>query len=560
MSTSRVSSATSSAQPMCARKFTAAQCFQLVEHLSPTRALYKAACRRLRDMAQTKGTEAQTAEAISPNVINAPAVTNPSRLEPFVPAVVWRAATCPALVHQVLLPAVRASASFCASAYFYARSVPRLKAVKERVYAAAPIAEQRELAATDAFVNALLAVIDARRRDRANHRTRGRLGSASYVAQVTHGSHAPCTNRPLNLNASPNSALNLTLNSAPNSTAQLDSKQQLKTTEQQMEQQEQDVEREQRVEQEQEEQGATIDEHILACRPRLPGSLRYRVIRVRCAEATELASYTRPWVVPCTLHDAWTGTYEERVLMIKHEPVFKDDAVQRIQQYLLHADPDLDLVPYEVMPVAPDRGFILFLDSSEPLAGIQKKGTLLDYLLAQNQHKTVGEVQRTFMRSCAASAVLSLLCGFGDRHLNNILVRGTSLVHVDFEYLFGEEPALSTTSLTLPPQTVRLTKPMLDVFSATHYDEFLAQCAAINRLARSVAPDIYCIAQSLAAVGAVTHDRLEKHFNQFLLPYTVTSNREADQFILSVVENNTQASSSTGFRGLAGAVLERLFR
>jgi len=248
------------------------------------------------------------------------------------------------------------------------------------------------------------------------------------------------------------------------------------------------------------------------------------------------------------------------VLMVKHEPVFKDDAVQRIQQYLLQADPSLALVPYAVTPLAPDRGLVLFLDKSEPLASIQQKGTLLGHLLTNNQASTVGQVQQTFMRSCAASAVLSLLCGFGDRHLNNILVRETSIVHVDFEYLFGEEPALSTARLTLPPQTVRLTKPMLDVFSASHYDEFLAQCTMINRLARAVAPDLYCIAQALVPVGAVTHERLEGHFNQFLLPCTVTSNHEADQFIISVVESNTQASSSTGIRGLAGAVIECLFR
>ena len=247
-----------------------------------------------------------------------------------------------------------------------------------------------------------------------------------------------------------------------------------------------------------------MDQHILDARPRLPGSLRYRVTGVHCASAAELGSYTRPWVVPCTLYDTRTGKSEERVLMVKHEPVFKDDVVQRIQHYLLHADPSLELVPYEVMPVAPDRGFILFLDNSEPLASIQKRGTLLDYLLSRNQNARVGDVQRTFMRSCAASAVLSLLCGFGDRHLNNILVRETSIVHVDFEYLFGEEPALSATRLTLPPQTVRLTKPMLDVFSGTHYDEFLAQCAAVNRLARSAAPDMFCIALSLVSVGAVT--------------------------------------------------------
>lgn len=457
-----------------------------------------------------------------------------SSLEPFAPTLLWKAAECPALVHDVLLPAVRASASFCASAYFYARSQPRLFSLKEQMYAAAPVCEQRELAASDAFVNALLSVVDTFRR-------RGRAGSSAVMLPLHVAGSGNCNDK---------------VGEMDGASAAHESR-----GDQHRDQHREHGEQGGGYKEEASQYGgAAIDQHIFDAQPRLPGSMRYRVLQVDCAAATELASYTRPWVVPCTLLDCCTGRQEARVLMVKNEAVFKDDVVQRIQQYLRHVDPSLALVPYVVTPVAPDRGIVLFLDKCESLASIQKKGTLLSYLLSHNQSATVGNVQQAFMRSCAASAVMSLLCGFGDRHLNNILVHGTSLVHVDFGYLFGEEPALSTACLTLPPQNVRLTKGMLEVFSGTHYDEFLSQCARVNRLARSVGPDLFCIAQALAPVGAITQDRLEAHFNQYMLPYTVTSNREADQFILSVVENDALASSSAGFRSVAGAVIECLFR
>ena len=305
---------------------------------------------------------------------------------------------------------------------------------------------------------------------------------------------------------------------------------------------------------------ASIDRHVLASPPRLPGTVRFRVVRVACETATQLQSYTRPWVVTCTMMDCTTGREEQRALMLKREPVFKDDVVQRIQHYLLRVDSSLSLVPYVVTPIAPSSGLVLFLDDCESLASIQKRCSISAHLMANNQSLPVGDIQQQFMRSCAASAVLSLACGFGDRHLNNILVRKTSLVHVDFSYLFGEEPAISTSQFTLPTQSIRMTTGMIDVFRDNHYDAFLTLCAQINRLVRSVASELFCIAQALVCVNSISWDRLEAHFNQYMLPYTVTSNSDADRFIISVLEHDAHTTSSTGIRTFVGALLDLFAR
>jgi hypothetical protein len=391
--------------PACSTQLTVANCFQIFRNLPPQHCLHERARRRLSLLLLD--------------------------LEPFAPTLLWQALSTPEVLRDVLLPAVRASHSFCVSAYFYARAHPNLRHIKARIYEQARSQHQQEIAASEVFLTALLALM---------------------------GPDMSVSNR-----------------------------------------------------------SAALDRHVLDPQPFVPGSVQFRVVDVDTGSILQLDSYTRPWVVTCTLLDVRTHRRIDRVLMLKNEPVFKDDIVQRLQWYLLKKDPTLALTPYLVTPVAPQRGIIMFLDECASLDKIQKEeGSISSYLMAHNQDKTIAEVQLSFMRSCAASAVLSLLCAFGDRHLNNILVRKDQLVHVDFSYLFGEEPALSTHRFSLPTQSIRLTKGMLDVFRHRHYQSFLDLCAKINRTVRTVAPDLFFITQALVSVGATTREQLETHFNQYM--------------------------------------------
>jgi hypothetical protein len=429
----------------CTTTLTVAHCFQIFRNLPARHQLHSQARRQL-------GSQLDS-------------------LLPFVPTLVWHALSGPAVLREIVLPAARRSPAFCSSAYFYARAHPNLRHIKSCLFDEASLAQRRELAASEFFLTALLALL------------------------------------------------------APGMTTNA--------------------------------RRAALDRHVLDPRPFVPGSVRYRVLRLDTESVKQLQSYTKPWVVTCHLLDVGTQTTEERVLMIKNEAVFKDDAVQRMQRYLLQRDPTLALTPYLVTAIAPTRGLILFLSNCASLARIQKEeGSISGYLMSQNQTKTVGEVQRAFMRSCAASAVLSLLCAFGDRHLNNILIKEDRLVHVDFSYLFGEEPVLSTHRLGMPTQSIRLTKGMLDVFRNRHYGTFLELCARINRLVRGVAPDLFYIAQALVSVNSSTREQLETHFNHYMLPATITNNREADRFIINIIENEALTTSSSTLRSFVGRLLE----
>ena len=60
------------------------------------------------------------------------------------------------------------------------------------------------------------------------------------------------------------------------------------------------------------------------------------------------------------------------------------------------------------------------------------------------------------------------LLGIGDRHLDNILLKHDGrLVHIDFGYVFGDDPH---PMFRLP---IKLTKEMVSAMDGPYYEEFL---------------------------------------------------------------------------------------
>jgi hypothetical protein len=323
--------------------------------------------------------------------------------------------------------------------------------------------------------------------------------------------------------------------------------------------------------------------------PLLPGTCRYRIISVDTSTLKQLGSATRPWVVKCLMSDAQSGLTTHRILMLKQECVWNDLTVMLIQRQLYssaaanhekdekdkkdeedeedeaekrttnvnHQNKDEPLLPqetlqlesYHVAPISKDAGLILFVDGCQSMANIQRdNGTILSYLTDALQTKSARVIQQTFMQSCASNCVLSLLFGFGDRHLNNILVSSNSgrLVHIDFGYLWSKEPSISTHRFSLPDQQIRITKGMLDVFRTHFYSDFLKQCARVSQHVERNATDLFNVCWVLVDLGLVKEPRVQAHFSTFILaPIT------ADM-------NSTPQTSSSACSSSSGSATNRL--
>ncbi|KAI0285278.1 kinase-like domain-containing protein [Russula brevipes] len=100
-------------------------------------------------------------------------------------------------------------------------------------------------------------------------------------------------------------------------------------------------------------------------------------------------------------------------------------------------------------------------------------GTLLNYMRAHHPDEgSVGTygvdlgVIDVFVRSCAGYCVVTYLLGFGDRHLDNLLVAPDGhFFHVDFGYILGHDPKLY-------PPAVKVCKEMVDGMGGVHSQHY----------------------------------------------------------------------------------------
>ena len=54
---------------------------------------------------------------------------------------------------------------------------------------------------------------------------------------------------------------------------------------------------------------------------------------------------------------------------------------------------------------------------------------------------TIDQVMKNYIWSLASYVILNYILGFGDRHLSNVMINNEGkFFHIDFGYLFGQEP------------------------------------------------------------------------------------------------------------------------
>ncbi|KAG5452089.1 Phosphatidylinositol 3-kinase catalytic subunit type 3 [Clonorchis sinensis] len=131
---------------------------------------------------------------------------------------------------------------------------------------------------------------------------------------------------------------------------------------------------------------------------------------------------------------------------------------------------DLKLTPYKVLATGSGHGFVQFIES-QSVCDILQKGTILGFLQQNARSSTdpLGvqkEVLETYIRSCAGYCVITYLLGVGDRHMENLLLTNDGrLFHIDFSFLFGNDPKPMATE-------VRLTRSMIEAMGGANTSQF----------------------------------------------------------------------------------------
>ena len=95
----------------------------------------------------------------------------------------------------------------------------------------------------------------------------------------------------------------------------------------------------------------------------------------------------------------------------------------------------------------------------------------LEAMAKGNVHE-LAAMQGRFIKSLAGYCVITYLLGVGDWHLDNILLtNGGYLFHIDFGYIYGEDPPLKG---TISPR-IRITKQMVDVMCGYSSGQYVHQ-------------------------------------------------------------------------------------
>ncbi|CAE8702297.1 unnamed protein product [Polarella glacialis] len=120
----------------------------------------------------------------------------------------------------------------------------------------------------------------------------------------------------------------------------------------------------------------------------------------------------------------------------------------------------LRFVPYRVLAMTPRAGYVKFVPGAVSLSKAlsQSNGDLLVWLEANRPlYLSLEQVLNNLCGSAAAYCVATYVLGIGDRHLDNLQITPEGhFFHIDFGFIFGEDPKPFAPRLRLPQQVANV--------------------------------------------------------------------------------------------------------
>ncbi|KPA79306.1 putative PI3-kinase [Leptomonas pyrrhocoris] len=187
------------------------------------------------------------------------------------------------------------------------------------------------------------------------------------------------------------------------------------------------------------------------------------------------------------------GSVEEDTVPLAMMFKYDDDVRQdqlivqllRVMDDLLQQDGlQLYLTPYRVIATGPREGLVEIVPQATTFLNVQRE--VLKYLRVYNPTaELLRQAMDRYTRSFAGYCVSTFVLGIGDRHLENILLtQDGRLLHIDFGYVFGNDPK------PFPPP-MKINREMVEVLGgpqSTGFTEFkLYCCSAYNTLRKHAA-------------------------------------------------------------------------
>lgn len=269
-------------------------------------------------------------------------------------------------------------------------------------------------------------------------------------------------------------------------------------------------------------------------------------------------SNSRPIIIPFREND------QRKLIMYKEDDIRKDYVVLgiiNIIHRLLNKELQLniDIVKYRVMPTSKKTGYIEIVENAETIYDIIQTQTIQNYILNHNEQITVAIIKDRFIKSTALYCVISYLFGFGDRHLENIMISETGLLfHIDFGYILGQDPKYTTN------KALRVTPEIINVIggkNTANYHEFSRCCTQIYTCLRR---HVNLFSNLLSVVPlidpTITEDRVKREIfdrfevgennSQAVEHMDLKVKRDSGSFDYIIIDFLHNSKNTTLFKGL----------
>ncbi|CAK9034636.1 Phosphatidylinositol 3-kinase VPS34 (PI3-kinase VPS34) (PI3K VPS34) (PtdIns-3-kinase VPS34) (Carboxypeptidase Y-deficient protein 15) (Vacuolar protein sorting-associated protein 34) (Vacuolar protein-targeting protein 29) [Durusdinium trenchii] len=178
-------------------------------------------------------------------------------------------------------------------------------------------------------------------------------------------------------------------------------------------------------------------------------------------ESLSLSSSTEPKREKCMVKVGDDLRQDQLVLQLLHfmEMVWEERLPSEESELLR-------FVPYRVLAMTPDAGYIKFVPGAVSLskAFASSNGDLAAWLSThQPRQMTKERVLSNLCGSAAAYCVATYVLGIGDRHLDNLQITPEGhFFHIDFGFIFGEDPKPFAPRLRLPEQIATVLMQEMD--------------------------------------------------------------------------------------------------
>lgn len=192
-----------------------------------------------------------------------------------------------------------------------------------------------------------------------------------------------------------------------------------------------------------------------------------------------LDSASKPVILPFKKQDGST-----KRILYKSEDIRKDHVVSNLINLaclkLKKANIiDTDIITYKVSPLTKNSGFIEIVEDANTIFNITEDlgFTVQNYINEHNPNVKTNDLIDRFMKSTSIYCIISYLLGFGDRHLDNIMISKSGLLfHIDFSFILGKDPKYSNS------KHIKLTPEIINVmggYNSKNYSIFKQYCVDI---------------------------------------------------------------------------------